>query len=92
MQDYSNDHGGEDDGVVEEVQFHSGHDELDDAGWYRAAEKVAAGEGLDEQQQVLEVVPDLDPESDVPPGSGTAHESWPQHNQSDKHDQCVTIV
>ena len=57
------------------MQLDSGCEELQEAGGYWFAEEVDAGLGLDQQEQVFDVVPELDGEGDGPPGSGAAGEA-----------------
>ena len=55
-------HGDEDDGVVEEVQLHARDPDLADAHGHGAAEEEVFRRGLVEQERVLEMVPELDAE------------------------------
>src|SRR2546423_224003 len=72
-------HRGEHNGIVDEVQLDSGNPDLSDARRRRRAEQVMARERLIEEQAVLDVMPELDPESDHPPRVGAADKSSSQH-------------
>jgi hypothetical protein len=68
MQVHGDDHRQEHHRVVEQVQLDAGQDQLQDAGRHGLAGQEVAGLRLQQQQQVLDVVPELDAERDHPPG------------------------
>ena len=86
-------HRDEDDGVVEEVQLDARHPQLHDAGRHRPAEEVVAEQGLQLQQQVLEVVEELDPQRDRPPQAIVLPgESRPQQPEAGQHHERVAVM
>src|SRR6266542_2751281 len=80
------------DRVVEQVQLDTWEPELEHAGGHRPAEQVPARDRLAEQEQVLEVVPELDHESDGPPPTRPPDERRPQQRQPQQHDGREPVV
>src|SRR5271163_1352783 len=69
-------HGNEDDRVVEEMEFDSREKKLQDATRYRLMPEIVVRCGLPDQQKMLDVMPELDPEGDHPPGMRNSGESF----------------
>ena len=60
-------HGDENDRVVKEMKFDSWNDQLHDAGGRRRSKQVVPEYDLPDEQDVLEVVPELNHQGKCPP-------------------------
>src|SRR5579864_642718 len=89
---HSHDHRDEDDGVVEQMKLDPGNPQLREAGRDRRMKPIMARNCLVLQNAMLNVVPELDPERDHPPGVGNPGETLPQDPQADKHDQGIAVM
>src|SRR6266540_2302162 len=78
--------------VVEQMKLHPGDHELKDAGRHLHAEQEGVGLRLDEQQQVLDVVPELDDQRHGPPELRTTREPTPQYPKTDEHHHGVPVM
>src|ERR1051326_7928309 len=85
-------HRDENDRIVDEVQLDPRNPDLTDARRDRAAKEVMVRVRLIEQQRVLEMMPELDPEGDHPPAPGPSDESLSEHPKADEHDQGKDVV
>src|SRR5580700_1913376 len=59
---HANDHGDEDDRVVEEVELDAGKEELQNAARHGLSPEVVMNRRLQDEQEVLDVMPELDHE------------------------------
>src|ERR1051325_2281121 len=78
---HRNDHRDEHDGVVEQVQLDAREPDLSDARRDLAAKPEVMGVGLVEQNEMLEVVPELNNERRHPPLEGSTGESAAQNQE-----------
>ena len=85
-------HGDEYDGVVEEVEFHTWKNQLQNAARHRFAPEIVVKCGLPDQQEMLDVMPELDHEGCRPPLPRNPSESSAQYPKADEHDQGVAIM
>jgi hypothetical protein len=72
---HGDDHGNENDRVIEEMQFNPGKEELEHVEGHWLAHEIVMQRGLANQEEVLNMVPELDPERDHPPGVAAACKS-----------------
>jgi hypothetical protein len=72
-------HWDEDDGVIEEVKFYAREEELQNTEWHRLAHEVMVECRLADQEQMLDVVPELDHESYGPPFAAESGKPFAQH-------------
>jgi len=85
-------HGDEHDRVVEEMKLDPRKKKLEDAARFRLMPEIVVRHRLPDQQEVLDVMPELDPERDHPPGMRDAGEPFSEYPETDQHDQRVTVV
>jgi len=79
--------------LVEKMQLHTRHPELNHARRNRPVEQVLAENNLAQQQRVLEVVEALNPDGDRPPPAiRGAGEAPPQHAEPHEHDEGVGVM
>src|ERR1700722_17942447 len=78
---HGDDHGDEHDRVIEKMEFNPGKDQLQYAARHRLAPKIMVRGGLPDQQKMLDVVPELDPESDHPPGMGDSGKAFAKNHK-----------
>src|ERR1700722_10100987 len=89
---HRNHHGNEDDRIVKKMQFDARENHLENAEWNRFAPKIVMSRGLPDQQKMLNVMPELNPESDHPPGMGNSSKSFAQEPKAGQHDQRITVM
>jgi len=89
---HGNDHWNKYDAVIKEVKFYTRKEELQDAEWYRLVCEIVMERSLSDQKQMLNVVPELDDESDRPPCAATSGKAFAKHPKADQHDQRITVV
>src|SRR3954471_4393441 len=89
---HSDYHRNEDDGVVEQMKLDAREPDLSNARRHLSAEPEVMSVGLVEQDEMLEVVPDLNPERNHPPLVRSTGESATQHPKTDQHHQCEAVV
>ena len=53
-------HGDEYDRIIEEMEFHSWKEQLQNAAWNRLAPEIVVERGLRNQEEVLNMMPELD--------------------------------
>ncbi len=66
-------HWEKDNGIVEEVQLNAWEDQLQKAGGDRKAKEISIQHCLTKQQGMLQEMPDLNDECDIPPEPRAAH-------------------
>ena len=88
---HRNDHRNEYERVVDEMQLDPWNPDLTDARRHRAPEPVLMRLRLVKQDEVLEVVPELDPESGHPPLVRRTGESFAEHPERDDHHQSEAV-
>jgi hypothetical protein len=89
---HGNDHGNKDNRVVKEMEFDSGNNQLQDAGWYRGPKQIVVKSRLSDEEQMLNVVPKLNDKRDCPPFPGLADKAPSQHPNSYQHYERISIV
>ena len=85
-------HRDEDNGVVEQVQFHTWKDQLEHAGRDRRPPEIVLQCGLNNQQGMLNMVPELDPEREGPPLQRNALEALTKYPEADQHDDGIPVM
>src|SRR6266852_6627039 len=85
-------HRDEYDRVVEEVEFDAWKDQLQNTARNWLAPKIVVERGLPDQQEMLDVMPELDRQSCRPPLPRKPGESFAEHPKADQHDQGVAVV
>jgi len=85
-------HRDEHDRVVKEVQFDPREDQLQNAARYWFSPKIVVKRGLPDQQKMLNVMPELNPERDHPPRVRNSGKALPEHPKTDQHHQGVAVV
>ncbi len=86
------DHGDEHDGIVKKVEFDARKNELENADGHRLAPEIMVYGGLGDQQQVLDVMPELNDQCNRPPLASGTRKSFAQDPDSDQHHQRITIM
>src|SRR5882672_8260579 len=83
---HPDDHGNEYDRVVKKMQFHSRENQLQKAAWNRLAPEIVMECGLPDQQEMLDVMPELDRQGCRPPRPRSPGESFAEHPKPYQHD------
>src|SRR5690606_13030666 len=89
---HPNDHRNEYQRVVNQVQLDAGDEKLSETHWHRAVCQVHTHDRLPLQEAVLDVMPELDPEGDHPPGTGKSGKAFTKDKNADQHDQRIAVV
>jgi hypothetical protein len=92
MEVHSNRHGDKHDRIVEKMQFDARKHELQNAEGNWFAPKIVMRRRLEDQKEMFDVMPKLNPERRHPPGMGDSRKSFTENPQADQHHQCVAIV
>src|SRR5271168_4511422 len=82
---HPDDHGDKNDGVVKKVQLYARKEQLQHAHRNGLAPKIVMHGGLRDQQQVLDVMPELDDQRDGPPCAAGAGKTFAQDPNPDQH-------
>src|SRR6185437_8800417 len=85
-------HGNENNRVVEKMQFHAGEIQLQHAARYRLVPEVVMSGCLVDEQEVLNVMPELDHQSNRPPCERPAGKTFTEDPNSDQHYQSIAVV
>lgn len=85
-------HRDEHDRVIEQVQFYTRENQLQEAYGHRGMKPILVSERLILQYSVLNVMPELNHQRNCPPCAGCSCEPLAQHPNSDQHDQRVGVV
>lgn len=85
-------HGDEDDRVIEEMEFHPWKEQLQNAARNRFTPEIVVQRGLRDQEEMLDVMPELDHQGCRPPLPRNASESFAKHPKAGEHDQGVAVV
>src|SRR5205807_4811667 len=78
--------------VVNDAQLDARKPDLTCAGRHASAEPEPVRLRLIKQYEVLEMVPELDPESHHPPRVRSAGESLSEHPQADQHHESEAVM
>src|SRR5271166_6331829 len=89
---HRDDHGDEYNRIVEKMQFYAREYQLQDTARHRLAPEVVMSRGLPDQQEMLDVMPELDYQGHGPPGPRSPGKSFAQHPEENQHHQGVAIV
>ena len=89
---HSDNHGDENYSVVKQMQLDPRNNQLQDAGRHRRAKQVMVKSRLANEQQMLDMVPELYDQRDSPPFTRDADKAPAQHPDAHQHDQRVTIM
>src|SRR5579864_9530419 len=89
---HSDDHWNKHNRVVKKVEFNPRKNQLQDAARHRLTPEIVVKRGLPDQQEMLDVVPELNPKCHHPPGMGDAGKALPEYPKADQHDQGIAIV
>src|SRR5579863_7324495 len=85
-------HGDEHDRIIEKVQLNPREDQLQDAAGHRLAPEIVMKRGLPDQQKMFNVMPELNPKGNHPPGVRNSGKALAKHPQADQHHQGVAVV
>src|SRR5687768_3418262 len=85
-------HWNENQHVVDEMKLDPRNPDLADARGHAASEPELLVLRLIKQNEVLEMMPELNPERDHPPCMRRPRESFPEHPQPDQHHKSESVV
>src|SRR5580692_12492496 len=89
---HPNHHRNKHDGVIEKMQLHAREEELQYAHRHRSAAQIVMQYVLRDEQQMLNVMPELNHQRDRPPRARSSAESLAQHPEPNQHHQSIAIV
>lgn len=89
---HAGNHGNENNGVVEKMEFNSGNKHLHNAGGRGRSKQIMVEGRLSDEQKMLKVVPELDYQSHCPPLARSPAKSFAQEPDPDEHDQSIPVV
>src|SRR5580704_4400285 len=85
-------HRDEHDRVVEEMQLNPGENQLQDAARYRLTPEIMVSRSLPDQQKMLDVMPELNPKRNHPPGMRSSGKALAKNPEADQHHQGIAVV
>jgi len=85
-------HGYENNRIVEQVQFDPREEKLEHAEGHRLSCQIVVQRGLPEQEQMLNVMPELNHQRDGPPGPRTSREAFAKDPQPNQHHNRIPVM